>query len=220
MLYTVLFFLNYLVSSPFNFQEGDLVFQDSDCGPFCVAIEKVTFGYKGARLSHVGIITKMDNQTFVLEAIGKGVVLTPIDEFLNRSLDEDGNPKVLVGRVNKEFEGLIPDAITHMKTKLGRPYDDVFDINNNAFYCSELLYEGFKAANNKEDFFKLFPMTFKDPDTNELFDIWVDYFKDLDIVIPEGEPGLNPGGISRSSYISIVKVLGKPKGMEMGIMPE
>ena len=199
--------------SLFGFQEGDLVFQDSDCGPFCEAIEKVTFGYKGARLSHVGMIVEEKDGIYVIEAIGAGVVLTPIDSFLNRSLDENGNPKVLVGRLQDEYKKLIPSAINHMKSKLGKSYDEVFDIENDQYYCSELLYEGFKVANDNKDIFKLYPMTFKDPDTNQLFSIWDSYFKDLGIEVPEGEPGLNPGGISRSPFIHIVKVLGKPKGM-------
>jgi hypothetical protein len=202
-----------IMLSYFSFQEGDLLFQDSDCGPFCIAIEKVTTGYNGARLSHVGMVVEEEDGTYVIEAIGKGVVLTPIDSFLLRSLDENGLPKVLVGRLHDDFKHLIPAATEHMKNKLSKFYDSVFDITNDAYYCSELIYEGFKVANKNEDVFKLFPMTFKDPDTNEMFDIWVEYFKDLSVEIPEGELGLNPGGISRSPYISIVKILGQPKGM-------
>lgn len=205
--------LTYILSL-FSFQEGDLLFQDADCGSFCVAIEKVTMGYKGARLSHVGMVVVEEDEYFVIEAISKGVVLTPIDSFLNRSLDENGNPKVLVGRLNSGFTHLIPGAVSHMKTKLDHSYDAVFDIGNDTYYCSELIYEGFKVANKENDVFNLYPMTFKDPDTNEMFDIWVQYFKDLGIEIPEGELGLNPGGISRSPNISIIQILGQPKGMQ------
>ncbi len=53
-------------------------------------------------------------------------------------------------------------------------------------------------------------MTFNDPDTQEPFPIWVEYYKKLGEPIPEGEPGLNPGGISRSIYIDIVHYYGKP----------
>ena len=40
----------------FTLQLGDLLFQDLDSSPLCDAIEIVTTGYKGANLSHVGII--------------------------------------------------------------------------------------------------------------------------------------------------------------------
>ena len=34
--------------------------------------------------------------------------------------------------------------------------------------------------------------------------IWKDYFQKLNILIPENEPGINPGGISLSSKINII----------------
>ena len=42
-----------LKGQDFELTNGDLLFQDLDCGPFCDAIEKVTEGYRGAQLSHV-----------------------------------------------------------------------------------------------------------------------------------------------------------------------
>ena len=45
-------------------QVGDIVFQDLDCGPPCQAIEAVTSGYKGAQLSHNGIITEVNGKKF------------------------------------------------------------------------------------------------------------------------------------------------------------
>ena len=195
----------------FSLQEGDLLFQDIDCGPFCDAIEKVTTGYKGANFSHIGIVIRNEEgQLEVIEANGKGVNISSIDSFLVRSLDNDNNPKVVVGRLTKKMQHLIPDAIELSKTKLGASYDDIFDINNNTYYCSELVYESFKNANDGVDVFKLFPMTFIDPDTNQTFGIWADYYKELKQDIPEGKPGLNPGGISRSQYIDIVHYYGVP----------
>ena len=56
-------------------------------------------------------------------------------------------------------------------------------------------------------------MTFIDPNTNETFGIWSNYYSELGKSIPEGELGLNPGGISLSSKISIVYMYGTPSGM-------
>ena len=62
---------------------GDLIFKDSDCGPLCDAIEKVTTGYQGANFSHVGIVAKDEHgQVIVLEAVSKGVVATDLRTFL------------------------------------------------------------------------------------------------------------------------------------------
>ncbi|MEL6660711.1 MAG: YiiX/YebB-like N1pC/P60 family cysteine hydrolase [Bacteroidota bacterium] len=201
--------------SSFPLQPGDILFQDSDCGPFCESIEKVTFGVQGSKFSHVGmVIPKGEGKLIVIEAVTAGVVETPLDSFFIRSFDEDHKSKVVVGRMKVEHEGLIPEAINFAKTKLGLAYDDVFDITNNKYYCSELLYESFKHANDDEPIFQLQAMTYKDPETNSIFPIWVDYFQELKVPVPEGEPGLNPGGMSKSDYIDIVHFYGKPEGYE------
>lgn len=200
----------------FNLQEGDLLFQDSDCGPFCTSIEKVTFGYKGAKLSHVGMaIQDEQNDIQIIEAVSAGVVITPLDEFLNRARDENGNSKVIVGRVDANHQSLIPSAIRFAQGKLGQAYDEIFDINNDKYYCSELIYDAFKYAHDGIPLFYLKPMTFVDPDTGKTFPIWADYYQDLGEEIPEGKPGLNPGGISQSQYINIVHVYGKPDGYQV-----
>jgi len=199
--------------SKFQLKAGDILFQDSDCGPFCEAIEKVTFGIKGSKFSHVGlVIPNNKNKLVVIEAIGKGVVETPLDSFFVRSFDEKGNSKVVVGRMKKEHQHLIPNAIEYSKTKLGKSYDDVFNILNDKYYCSELLYESFMSANADQPVFNLKKMTYKDPDTKATFPIWVKYFEDLKVPIPEDQPGLNPGGMSKSRFIDIVHFYGKPKG--------
>jgi uncharacterized protein YycO len=204
-LLSLLFKILFLTQHTFSLQEGDLLFQDVDCGPFCEAIEKVTEGYQGSDLSHIGMVIKIENEELhVIEATTKGVVLTSIDGFLAKSLDEKGKPKVLVGRMKDKFKPLISQAKKHAKSLLGKEYDDIFDINNDTYYCSELIYEAFKNANGDEPIFKLYPMTFVDPETEETFGIWVDYYLELGISIPEGELGLNPGGISRSDKLDII----------------
>ena len=192
-------------------KRGDLLFQDSDCGAPCDAIEKVTTGYRGASLSHIGIAEKDSNeQWIVIEAISEGVVKTPLKAFLNRSHDAEGNPKVIAGRLVEKHQSLIPDALKESEKLIGSPYDDVYQIGDDHYYCSELIYEIFKKANDGEPVFELYPMTFIDPDTGETFPAWVDYFRELNVAIPEGEPGLNPSSISRSPVVRIVHHYGHP----------
>lgn len=184
-------------------QTGDLLFMDLDCGSFCQAIKKVTYGVDGTHPSHVGVVYIKDGKTLVIEADTKGVILTPIDSFLHRSVDAKGNPKVFAGRLKPEYHQEIPQAITRMLALLGKPYDFAFDIDNDCYYCSELVYKGF-LDNSGKPVFKLEPMTFNDPDTKVIFPIWDEYFKNLSIPVPEGKPGLNPGSISRSDKIEVV----------------
>lgn len=191
-------------SSDFELKTGDLLFQDLDCGSFCDAIEKVTRGVDGYSFSHVGIVLVEDGKIWVLEAGGRGVVKTPLDSFMNRSKTSAGYAKVVAGRVKKPYRYAIPVAVLKAEQLLGKPYDDYFDISNDRYYCSELVYYAFRDSTGKP-LFELNPMTFIDPDTRKTFPAWERYFEDLHVAIPEGKAGLNPGGISRSPVLEIVK---------------
>ena len=195
-----------------SFEVGDIFFQDLDCGPPCEAIEAVTSGYQGAQLSHCAIITHIGSSeydTILTEAIGATVTDITLHDFLNRS------NKVLVGRLKEEYQYMIPDAITHIQTNLnGKPYDYIFDLTDDTYYCSEIIYEGLKTADDTQELFALNPMTFNEPGTESPFIHWVDYYQELGHPIPEGELVLNPGGMSQSPAIAIVYVYEKPTGMQ------
>lgn len=185
-----------------SLESGDLIFQDLDCGGMCDAIEAVTQGYSGKKFSHVGLVDKTDSGTMIIEAIGAGVRMIPLDSFSKRT-----NNKMYVGRLKKQYRSLIPEAIQFSVQQLGKAYDEAFIYGNDQYYCSELIYDAFLHANNNKPFFRLEPMTFKKPGSDEYFPVWVEYYQKLGAKIPEGEPGCNPGGLSRSDKIDIVKQL-------------
>lgn len=197
----------------FKLETGDILFQDIDCGSLCDAIETVTQGYNGARLSHLGLIAIKADSVFVFEAIGEGVVETPLQEFLHRSKDDYGNPKVIVARIKEEYKSVIPKLLLEKEKYLGLPYNHTYTWNDSSYYCSQLLHVIFKNANNGKDFFELTPMTFKEPNSDTYFKTWIDYYNKLGIDIPEGEPGINPGGMSRSDKIKVVHIYGNPEKM-------
>ncbi|MBW1820996.1 MAG: hypothetical protein JRI92_04395, partial [Deltaproteobacteria bacterium] len=125
-------------------QQGDLLFQNSDCGQLCDAIEAVTSDHQKANISHVGIAAKDQiGNPVVIEAVSNGVQSTPLKDFLDRSLDESGNPKVIVGRLKPQYQHLVGSALNNAAKLKGQPYDKVFAIDNGAYYCSELIYEIF-----------------------------------------------------------------------------
>ena len=191
-------------SKQFNLKEGDLLFQKWTQSDFAQAINKVTEGYEKNDFAHIGMIINDKDSLKVFEATqNKGVALTSISEFLNASTDKQGNPLVSVGRIKKSFSKHIPQINEWVINQLDKNYDTLFIYGNDKFYCSELIHDAFNL-NTKEKIFELAPMTFKDPDTNDFFPVWVDYFKRNDADIPEGEPGINPGLMSRSSKINIV----------------
>jgi hypothetical protein len=160
-----------------NLRGGDLLFQDLDCGPLCDAIEAVTEG---------------------AEAIGSEVTIISLADFKLRS------NKIWAARLKPKFQHLIPRAAKFAQAQIGKPYDEVFLLNNDRYYCSELIYESFKVANFGKAVFELSPMTFKEPNTGQFFPAWVDYYKPLKCPIPEGKPGLNPGSISRSPVLELL----------------
>jgi hypothetical protein len=185
---------------------GDLLFQNLNCGELCNAIEAVTQGVDGKNFSHCAIVVKIKDSLKVVEAIGSNVQLTSLQHFFARSGDTNQIKNITVARVSNKYQFLLKKATDFALSQVGKAYDDEFVMNDDKFYCSELVYEAFKAANKQKDFFSLEPMTFKDPKTKSYFPAWIDYYKSLDKSIPEGKPGINPGLISRSKKIDIIKI--------------
>jgi hypothetical protein len=191
--------LNAQVMSEQQIKAGDLLFQNLDCGPLCDAIEKVTRGYKDLTFSHIGLVKKQGDSLVVIEAIGKDVHATPLRLFVKRS-----SHPVYIGRVKKRYRYTIGTALAFADSKNGVIYDDVFLYNNDKYYCSELIYDAFMYAYNGKPFFSLQPMTFCEPGTTSFFPVWEAYYKDLGVAVPEGKPGINPGGISASRKIKMI----------------
>lgn len=189
-----------------SIREGDLLFQDLDCEGLCEAIETVTEGVDGKNFSHCAMVVSIKDELKVVEAIGNKVQLNSLENFFKRSGDTSEVKNITVGRMKKEFQDLIQGASNFALKQVGAPYDEPFLLNNGKWYCSELLYEGYKAANGGKEVFQLFPMTFKDPKTDDFFPAWVEYYEELGQDIPEGALGLNPGSISRSDKIEVLEI--------------
>lgn len=187
----------------FTFKSGDLLFQDLDCGALCDAIEAVTPAVNGKHFSHIGLVYVKQDSVFVIEAIGKDVHLTPVQQFLNRNLKK-GQPAIVVGRLKPTYTSLNEKAIRFALSQIGTPYDDTFLYNNGKYYCSELLYDAYQWAYHQKPFFRLQPMTFKDPATGHYFPAWQSYYEKLNMTVPEGKPGCNPGSIANDPKVTIV----------------
>lgn len=182
-----------------HLKSGDLLFQDLDCGPMCDAIEAVTTGWNNMSFSHIGIVESSNGVVYVWESMGPGVRRVPLESFCKRT-----SHAVILGRLKKRYERLIPAALRFIRENEGVAYDDEFLYNNGKYYCSELIFDAFKKANTGRAFFKMLPMTFRKPGSSAYFDVWEDYFKKLGTAIPEGKPGCNPGWLSRSKKIVMI----------------
>ena len=192
--------------SSFPLHKGDLLFQDLDCGSLCDAIVSATASNlnKQLNVSHVGmVVSTNEKEPEVIEAYQDGVVVVPVSVFLTRSLDENGHPKVLVGRLKKEYQDLIPEAIVAAEAQIGQPYNDEFVLTAKGFYCSQLIAYAFQQANDK-DFFQQKPMNFQNLKTHHYPQAWINYFKKINKPIPQGQPGTNPADMLHDTRLDIV----------------
>jgi hypothetical protein len=82
-----------------NLQEGDLLFQDLNCGELCDAIEAVTEGVNGKDFSHCAMVVKINDSLKVVEAIGDKVQVNTLKDFFARSGDTASIQNITVGRV-------------------------------------------------------------------------------------------------------------------------
>lgn len=192
-----------------NLSDGDFLFLDLNCGSLCDAIEAVTEGAGGRKFSHLGMVRKKGDSVYVLEAMGSSVRETNLGEFLAYS-----PLPALHARLKPAYRKLIPAALAYAQLQLGKPYDDAFLPDNGKFYCSELIYEAFRDANSGKPFFQNEPMTFKKPGSSDFFPVWVSYYEKLGIKVPEGVPGCNPGGISRSPYLETIGNFSPAPGLQ------
>ena len=162
-------------------------------------ITDATQGIDGLKIDHVAIYHHTDSADYALEAIGKGVVLTPLTAFLNRTKGKEGKPLVAVGRVITDC-----DMNTSMKRALsyvGRPYDHFYMPDDKEIYCSELIQKSF-VDHHGLPVFPTIPMSFHDKD-GKILDSWKQFYAFYHREVPEGEPGTNPGQLSRDKAVKV-----------------
>lgn len=174
--------------------EGDLLFcAKEENNP----ITQVTQGVSGMKIDHVAILYKQGNKTYALEAIHKGVTLTPIDSFMAR------RETVVAARLCDTLGVAL--SVKRALSFLGRPYDFNFMPSDSAFYCSELVQKCYRYSNG-ELVFKPIAMSFHD-ETGKVTTYWKDYYGRQGLTVPEGEPGSNPGDLSHSRAIQILGII-------------
>lgn len=181
-------------------KNGDLIFQELNCN-LCNAINKTTKGYKNHPITHMGIVKIENKQIYIIEAYQK-VQKTKINDFLKRSINKNQKPKIFVARLKPKYQKYIENALKNAENLINKQYDNLFALNNNKFYCSELIYVSFIDEKNNH-IFSLKPMTYKD-ENGKFIDKWITYFEKLNTKIPEGEMGCNPAQYSKSNKINII----------------
>ncbi len=189
-----------------SIQEGDILFQNLDCGPLCDAIEAVTQGAGGRDFSHCGLVVKRGEEWGVLEAYGS-VRFTSLDSFRLRKQAPGHAGTIILGRLKESHRHLAAPASKRSQQYLGRPYDSAFLMDSPSLYCSELVYEAYRDANQGEPVFPLAPMEFREPGSADFMDVWKHYYRELGVPIPQGVLGINPGSISRSPHLDLFEMM-------------
>jgi hypothetical protein len=184
------------LASQIKLQSGDLLFREKSSENISEAIDRVTQTSGATHFSHVGLVEVTATGIVVLHAYPEGgTCIVSLNEFLHPKGD---SVRVIAYRLEKEGQKAIPAAIQKAHSILGKPYNFSYILSDTAHYCSEFIYLAFAADSV---FFKLEPMTFKDPKTGNFPSAWVEYYQKIGIEIPEGKPGCNPNGLAVSEKL-------------------
>lgn len=158
------------------------------------AISGVTQTEKETSYSHIGMVVVNANQVQVIHSCpSKGVVLEPLDSFILTVPGGSCHAYRFSKNVISDFSA--PLAVG--KSLLGKPYNFTYVMEDEGFYCSELIYEMFAS----DSVFTLSPMSFKAPGKDEYLTTWKEHYASLEMAVPEGKPGCNPNGMAAHSEL-------------------
>ncbi len=194
----VLLFISFTLPSiaQDDIMEGDLLFAYSTTAERAIS-DATVHDPTALPIYHVAIATWLNGSLYALEAIDKGVVLTPYDKFCERTLSKGG---MVLGRL-KDRSGIdqsVSNAIEH----LGKPYDDLYMIDTQEIYCSELVQLSYVNGKGQR-LFPLIHMSFHNT-TGHILDYWRDHYSKHGMAVPEGALGTNPAQIAHDPAIEIL----------------
>lgn len=188
-----------------SLRSADLLFVVNNKGN---AITAVTEGLGQLPIDHVAIFyTDSNTHTpSVVQADYEGVRCGTLQSFCYHDIDTAAC-FVVVGRIDVPFDSIqsLKNALSH----LGKPYDYYYLPDDKEIYCSELVQISYVTDEGKL-IFSTIPMTFRNRE-GEIPEFWVKHYAKKGIAIPEGEPGTNPGELSRRKEIKIIGRLVVPK---------
>lgn len=171
-------------------QTGDLIFFTGGSSSMDDAISSST----GDGFVHVAIVeVDSEGTAWLIDATPqKGVSREKLETKL---LEEKG--KAVLMRL-KDSTG-VTSSVQRAKSLIGSPYDFAFLPDNDAYYCSELVYECFLRPDGSH-IFSCQPMNFLDSEGN-LPEYWKELFEKMQMDVPQGLPGTNPEDLSRSTTL-------------------
>ena len=156
-------------------ETGDLIFvsENTEMGQ---AIQASTGNY-----SHVAIF--LDGSIYHATVEGGVLSQSPKDFF------EQGKVYDLYRYAEIDHEEVKKRA----ENLLGAPYNASFYPDGNGYYCSQFIAELLPI-------FETIPMKFGD-EKQEISPFWLDYYRELGLVVPLDQPGTNPSQLAQSPQL-------------------
>ena len=176
--------------------EGDLLFAYSSTTGKAIS-EATVHDATALPIYHVAIATWVNEKLYALEAIDEGVVLTPYDKFCERTISKGG---MLIGRL-RDRSG-IDQSVSNAMEHLGKPYDNLYMIDTQEIYCSELVQLSYVNGKGQRQF-PLVNMSFHDAQ-GRIIDYWRKHYAKHGMAVPEGALGTNPAQIAHDPAIIIL----------------
>lgn len=151
---------------------------------------------------HVAILETAADSIWVIDAtIKHGVDRYPLDTFLSDfTLPNGGYPLFRVMRL--AHNSCAAHCVEQAKQYIGRAYDTEFDVNNEALYCSELVYKAYVDGQGKH-WFNLCPISFQH-DNADVPLYWQELFALINKPVPHGNMGILPGAMVHESCLKPV----------------
>lgn len=185
-----------------DLQTGDVILQPLKCN-LCSMIESETQSI----YSHIGIVIETTpKKIMVAEAYTGKVRIVSLPEYLSKT---EMGQFVQVRRL-KEMQNLDTNKkeifnklliSLFIQKFLNKPYDHFFSMDEEKYYCSELVLKLLNPfLRNK---IKTKPMSFY---KNERF--WENYFHHN---VPNGLPGISPANFEKSKLFETIKIEKRPQ---------
>jgi len=177
-----------------DIMDGDLLFVGSNTTGKAIS-EATVHNPNDVPIYHVAIATWVNGNLYALEATDEGVVLTPYDKFGMQPGDT-----VLIGRLNDRSG--IEQSVSNAMKYLGKPYDNLYMIDTQEIYCSELVQLSYVNGRG-ERLFPLIHMSFHGKD-GKILKYWRDHYDAHGMAVPEGALGTNPAQIAHDQAVQII----------------
>lgn len=177
--------------------EGDLLFAYSSTTGRAIS-DATVHDSTALPIYHVAIATWVGDKLYALEAIDEGVVLTPYDKFQERTKNKGG---MLIGRLHDRSG--VDQSVSNAMEHLGKPYDDLYMIDTQEIYCSELVQLSYVNGKGQR-LFPLINMSFHNAQ-GRILDYWREHYAKYGMAVPEGALGTNPAQIANDPAVEIIK---------------